>query len=125
MRAIAGLIALLTLAVPALRASAHWLQPEQVVARLRAPELRDGFGVVAVERSEKLPRLLIVRVDARWSEASPERRRAAAEAWLRDWRESSPQGVLAIVDAASEGSLVSFDANGRAHLKDPPRSSAR
>ncbi|UCE86965.1 MAG: hypothetical protein JSU66_04320, partial [Deltaproteobacteria bacterium] len=62
--------------MPAASATAHWLQPEQVAARLRAPELREAFGIVAVERSPDLPRLLIVRVDARWSRAGRAARRA-------------------------------------------------
>jgi hypothetical protein len=89
-----------------------------VIAQLRAPELRETYFIVEVARSPDLPRLLVVRVDRRWSEVEPARRARAAEQWRRLWRESTAQGVLAIVDSKGEATLVSFDAHGRALLHD-------
>ena len=117
-RARATWLAVVTaLAVLAPSAWAHSVKPEQVIASLRAPSLRESLGVVAVERSGGLPRLLVIAVDARWRQAAPQARRAAAEDWYQRWRRSAPQGIVAIVDAASRDSLVSFDGNGRASLK--------
>lgn len=101
-------------------AAAHWVRPEQVVALLRQPELGACCGVVGVERSEALPRLLLVRVDGRFRALPATRQIELAEQWWHLWRSASPQGVLAIVDAATDASLVSFDPEGRARLRPPP-----
>lgn len=102
-------------------AGAHTPAPERVVAEMNAPALRERFGVVEVAPHPELSRLLVVRVDAgRWRGAGAGERRAAAEAWRRRWRQSVPDGLLAIVSAEGGDSLVSFDARGRARLRQPP-----
>ncbi len=111
-----SLASLVTLAAPA---TAHWVRPEEVVALLRQPELGRRCGVVGVERSEALPRLLLVRVDARFRALPAARQVELAEEWWHLWRSASPSGVLAIVDAETDASLVSFGPDGRARLRAP------
>jgi len=123
--AAAGLAVLAVQAGATGSAPAHWVRPEQVVALLRQPELGRCCGVVGVERSEALPRLLLVRVDPRFRGLSPARQIELAEEWWHLWRSASPSGVLAIVDAATDTSLVSFDPEGRARLRSPPTSERR
>ena len=100
-------------------ARAHWVTPEEVVAELDAPATRTSLDVLSVARDARLPRLLVVRVGPRWTELDPALRREAAEAWRELWRHAVPDGVLAVTDASGR-SLVSFDAAGRAQLRDPP-----
>jgi hypothetical protein len=115
----AGLAALaaaaLLLAAPT-AALAHFVSPEQVEAGLRDPATRRAFGISRVSRDARLPRLLVVEVGSAWERVDPEERRRAAEAWRELWREAAPSGVIAIVDPAGR-SLVGFDANGRARLR--------
>jgi hypothetical protein len=108
----AGLLAI-ALALAALPAAAHWVEPEQVVAQLRA---EPDCGVVDVRRAARIPRLLVVEVDARWAVLPAERRRRTAETWWSLWRESTADGIVAITDGRGE-SLVNFDAVGGAHLR--------
>jgi hypothetical protein len=100
----------------ALPAAAHWVQPEEVVARLADPANRAAFDVVGAAQDPRLSRLLVVRVGPRWPELDPGRRREVAEEWRQLWRDATPAGVLAITDAAGR-SMVSFDAHGRAQLR--------
>jgi hypothetical protein len=109
---------------PAAPAGAHWLMPEQVLAELRSPAVRDAFGVVEAAPKADLPRLLVIRVDARWAKRPAAERRAAAERWDRRWHESVPQGIVAIVDETSGRSLVSYDAHRAARLIDAPPAAA-
>lgn len=101
-------------------ARAHWVQPEQVIAQLRVPALRQAFGITEVTRHPDLPRMLVIRVGPRWTEVAAPQRRAAAERWRHLWRHSVPQGILAILDAATDRSLINFDAEGRAMLRGAP-----
>lgn len=116
MRRAALLTALALLLGAAAPAFAHFVSPDDVVAGLRDPATRRAFGVVDVTRDPRLPRLLVVKVGPEWEAVDPELRRQAAEAWQELWREASPSGVLAVVDAAGR-SRVAFDAQGRAQLR--------
>jgi hypothetical protein len=58
----------------------------------------------------------VVHVGPGWSRVAPAQREQAAQAWRSLWREASPSGVLAIVDAEGR-SLVDFDAHGRARVR--------
>jgi hypothetical protein len=105
---------LLAAAGPAARA--HPVTPEQVEAGIAAPPMGSAFDVIAATRDARLARLLVVRVGPGWARVDASRRAQAAEAWRSLWREASPTGVLAIVDATGR-SLVDFDAKGRARIR--------
>lgn len=97
-------------------ASAHTVSPDEIIAQLRTPAAREAFAIEEVRRLDQLPRLLLVRVGARWAEVPAERRRTAAEEWARAWEHSVAQGIVSIVDAQSGDAVVNFDALGHAHL---------
>ena len=97
-------------------AAAHWVEPEEVEARLADPANRATFDVLGAARDPRLSRLLVVRVGPRWEALAPALRRETAEEWNQLWRDAAPAGVLAITDDAGR-SLVSFDALGRAQLR--------
>ena len=97
-------------------AGAHTVSPAEILAQLRAPAVREAYGVEDASRLEKLPRLLLVRVGARWHEVPVEKRRAVAEEWARAWEHAVPQGIVSIVDASSGDAVVNFDGLGNAHL---------
>ena len=100
-------------------AHAHWMRPEDIVAGLASDaQLRERLGVVAVQIEPQLPRLLIIKVDrARWEAASAEARTTLAEEWLETWRHNVPEGIVAVLDAATEQSVVNFDGLGHARLR--------
>ena len=98
-------------------ARAHTVSPDEILARLRAPALREAYDVEDVSRLERLPRLLLVRVGPRWRDVPLEQRRAVAEDWARSWEHAVPQGIVSIVDARSGDAVVNFDALGNAHLE--------
>jgi len=106
-------------------ALAHSTTPEQVVARLSADDVARAFGLSGVAREPTLPRLLVIRVGPHWYELAPELRLNAAAEWMELWRTSVASGVVAIVDAASEQSVVGFDAAGRPHLQNPSQEPAQ
>ena len=97
-------------------ARAHTVAPQEILAQLRAPAVREACGVEDATRLENLPRLLLVRVGSRWRDVPAEKRRAVAEEWARAWEHAVPQGILSIVDASSGDAVVNFDALGNAHL---------
>ena len=99
---------------------AHWAKPEEVIAVLQAPAVRERFGITQVSRDAKLPRLLLIRVDARWDSVAAEQRRQSAEEWEHLWRSSVAQGIVAVVDDATGKTRLSFDAHGRARLDNEP-----
>lgn len=107
------------LAVAAAMASAHCLRPEEIVGGLaHDQQLRASVGVVGVRNDPKLPRLLIVSVRRDvWDAAPAAERIKLAEEWLDTWRHSVPEGIVAVLDATTEKSVVNFDAVGHAHLK--------
>lgn len=100
-------------------AHAHWMRPDEIVAGLAADtQLRERFGVVAVHIEPQLPRLLVIKVDrTRWEAASPDTRTKLAEEWLETWRHNVPEGIVAVLDAATEQSVVNFDGFGHARLR--------
>jgi hypothetical protein len=106
-RAAAGIVFLL--AAPAL---AHWVAPESIVAGAVAESTRAAWGVEHAYRDEKAPRLLVIRVGPRWYERSPADRRTQATAWADLWRQNVPQGVVAILDAATAKPAVQFGQRG-------------
>ena len=115
LRAAALVGALLMAATPA---RAHWLRPEEIVAGIAAdPQLQRSMGVTGARNDPDLPRLLIIRVQRDvWDRAPEAERRAQAEEWLTTWRHNVPQGIVAVVDARTEESLVNFDGVGNARL---------
>jgi len=104
------------LVAAATQAWAHSVAPEAVLAELRSDAAREELGIVEASRLDGAPRLLIVRVGARWHDLPAESRRRAAERWGRAWQHAVPQGVVSIVDATSGAAVVNFDALGRAQL---------
>ncbi len=103
------------LVLPAGGAHAHRLKPEQVVAQLQADHVRRAYAITSVTRDSALPRLLVIRVGRGWQDVP--RRDAVAEQWLRLWREAVHDGIVAVLDDASDQPLVNFDARGNAVLK--------
>ena len=99
-------------------AAAHWLNPDQIVHGLASdPALRDIAGVVRVRQDPKLPRLLLVEVTrSRWETVPSADRTRVAEEWWATWRHNVPSGVVAVLDTATQRSLVHYDAQGRAQL---------
>lgn len=113
------LLAAVALIVGARPTLAHWEQPEAVIAQLRAPALQQAFGISAAARAPDLARLLVIRVGPQWFQKPAAERRDAAERWWQQWRHAVPQGITAILDETTGQSLVSFDAHGRAAVKEP------
>ena len=99
-------------------AAAHSLKPEQIVHGLASdPALRDSAGVVRVRQDPKLPRLLLIEVTrSRWETVAAADRTRVAEEWWETWRHNVPSGVVAVLDTATQRSLVNYDAQGRARL---------
>jgi hypothetical protein len=101
-------------------AQAHGPAAADVVGALEASAVRARFGVMAAARDAKAPRVLLVRVGPKWSEAPADDRRTAAEEWLQLWRAAVPHGIVAVLDDETSASLVNFDATGHARLVGPP-----
>ena len=80
---------------------------------MTAEKTRAAFGVESAYRDEKAPRLLVIRVGARWYERSEADRRAQAESWHELWRKNVPQGIVSILDARTGAPAVRFDRNGQ------------
>ncbi len=85
-------------------------------------QLRERVGVVSVEQQAGLPRLLVIKVRRdRWGSVSPVQRQRLAEEWWENWRHNVPEGIVAVLDAKSEQSVVNFDGVGQARvIADPP-----
>lgn len=96
----------------AVPAGGHTLSPDAIVAQLGGEAARREAGVESAARDPRLPRLLVVRVGPAWASLPVERRAALAAAWWRTWRHAVPQGIVAILDAASDRSVVRFAADG-------------
>lgn len=109
-RALGAAVALLLLECPGVRA--HSVPPEAIVAELNGARARAAWGVERAERDPKAPRLLVVRVGARWYELPQTARREQAAAWLDRWRHSVDQGLVAILDARSDAPVVQFGPGG-------------
>ena len=98
-------------------ALAHFVTPDEVIQSLINTGTRQKFDITAAERSADQPSLLIIRVGPGWAGVYAARRVVAAEEWYQLWRDAVPDGALEIVDAA-ERPVVTFDADGRATLRD-------
>jgi hypothetical protein len=109
-------LGMVALGAPAL---AHRVEPGDAIASIRSGSDGRALGVVGARAQPSLPRLLVIEVDARWDAADPERRRRAAESWRALWRESTPRGLVAVIDARG-ASRVGFDADGHASLHRAP-----
>jgi hypothetical protein len=94
-------------------AAAHWEPPEAIVAELNADATRARLGIERAERDANVPRLLVIRVGARWYALPEMVRRALAEDWHERWKHNVPQGVVSIVDAASDLPAVRFGPGGQ------------
>lgn len=113
--AVPALLAVLSL-LAAAPVGAHWVSPAEIVAGLNQnPALKQATGVVEARRDPALPRLLLIRVDRRvWDTVPLEKRLALAQDWHDTWRHNVDEGIIAILDAKTDDSLVQFDAAGRA-----------
>jgi hypothetical protein len=104
--------AIVLAALGAWPAAAHRIPPEDVVARLNSPEVRQHLGVERAVRDAKAPRLLVVRVGPRWYELPVEGRRKWAAEWLDTWRASVEGGIVAVLDAGTDVAVVDYGAEG-------------
>jgi len=111
----------MALAVPA---AAHWLAPEEIVAALNAPAVREAVGVTGASRDAHAPRLLVIRVGARWYDLGAPLRRVQVRDWTELWRHNVPQGIVAVLDDHTARPVVRFDATGAVAAVDdrPPGS---
>ena len=80
---------------------------------MTAEKTRAAFGVESAYRDAKAPRLLVIRVGARWYERSEADRRAQAQSWHELWRKNVPQGIVSVLDAKTGAPAVRFDRNGQ------------
>ena len=111
----------MALAVPA---AAHWLAPEEIVAALNAPAVREAVGVTGASRDAHAPRLLVIRVGGRWYDLGASLRRVQVRDWTELWRHNVPQGIVAVLDDHTARPVVRFDATGAVAAVDdrPPGS---
>jgi hypothetical protein len=119
-RRTAGVLALVAgLAAPA---AGHWVTPEAIVAGLNAEATRTRWGIERATRDPKAPRLLVIRVGARWYALPAAERRPEALAWRERWRHNVPQGVVSVLDAATDAPVVRYEPGGKgAELMEPPK----
>ena len=80
---------------------------------MTAEKTRAAFGVESAYRDAKAPRLLVIRVGARWYERSEADRRAQAQSWHELWRKNVPQGIVSVLDAKTSAPAVRFDRSGQ------------
>jgi hypothetical protein len=106
-KAVVALLALL-----AASASAHTIAPEELVALLTAPAARVAAGVDRAARDPQNPRLLVVRVAPHWFALPSQARAEAAADWWATWRRAVPQGVVAVLDGATDRVVVRFGRAG-------------
>lgn len=108
----------------AIPAAAHWLAPEEIVAALNAPAVRDALGVTGASRDAHAPRLLVIRVGARWYDVGAPIRRVQVRDWAELWRHNVPQGIVAVLDDRTARPVVRFDPTGAVAAVDdrPPGS---
>lgn len=98
---------------------AHTISPEDVVAVLASEPMKQEWGLVRVSRDPKLPRLLIIEVNASWQSRDAAARRSKAADWLNLWKHSVPTGIVAILDEKTQLPVVEFRASGAVDLKPP------
>src|SRR5215470_8672983 len=99
-------------------ARAHTVTPEEVVAKIASPPVREAYGILTVERAPEVPRLLVVRVGDKWNELPVTMREDAASDWLVLWRHAVAQGIVAVLDGKTGRPVINFDAQGRAVVKE-------
>jgi hypothetical protein len=106
-KAVAGLLAL-----AATSAWGHTPSADELIASLAAPAARVASGVERADRDARNPRVLVVRVGPAWF-ALPSRVRAEAAAeWYATWRRAVPQGIVAVLEAATDRVVVRFGRAG-------------
>jgi hypothetical protein len=105
------LVVLLTMALVA-TARAHTPSADDVVASLGTPAARVASGVERAERDLTNPRVLVVRVGAGWFGLSRDVRAGMASEWYESWRRAVPQGVIAILDAHTDRTVVRYGRGG-------------
>ena len=116
LRAALGAVALLAAATaPAL---AHWLSPKEITGGLNQNQpLKERTGLVSAREDPDLPRLLVIKMNReRWLTVPPEQRLFLAQQWYDDWSHNVEEGIVAILDAATDKPLVNYDAAGKARL---------
>ena len=116
-RAALGAALLLLFVLPA-AARGHWLTPQEILAGLRQnPRLRESVGLVDARVDPALPRLLVIKLKRdTWEQIPADKRLALAQDWYDTWRHNVDGGIVALLDAANDKSLVHFDGAGRAQL---------
>jgi len=124
LRAALGAALLSTLLLTLLPAAArgHWVKPEEIIAGLNQdPVLRDRLGVVQAYADPKLPRLLVIKVQRDiWEKVAAEKRLGLSQLWYETWHHNVDQGIVAVLDAKTDKSLVHYDANGLPQLVSDP-----
>jgi hypothetical protein len=99
---------------------AHTPAPEDVVATIAEPAARVAAGVERAERDMRNPRVLLVRVGPDWFARPRDARAAAAAEWRDAWRRAVPDGVVAVLDGASDRAVVRWGRGGTvADVRDP------
>ena len=91
---------------------AHTPAPEDVVATIAEPAARVAAGVERAQRDVRNPRVLLVRVGPTWFAQPREARAAAAAEWRGAWRRAVPDGVVAVLDAATDRAVVRYGPGG-------------
>jgi hypothetical protein len=113
-----GLVLLVLAAARPLRA--HFVTPEEVLARLNRADVKATTGIELTEQQANLDRHLIVKVNERWQELSPSRRRKLAAEWLALWRHAKRGGIVSVVDGRSGEPVVNYTASGEVLVLAPP-----
>ena len=106
-------------------ARAHAPTPASMLGALNAPEARTALGIERAERDQKNPRVLVVRVGPRWFALAGADRVLQARCWHDDWRRAVPQGVVAVLDTASDAPVIGFGPRDTVFLRDAPRATGR
>ena len=91
---------------------AHTPAPVDVVATIAEPAARVAAGVERVERDARNPRVLLVRVGPQWFARPRDARAVAAAEWREAWRRAVPDGVVAVLDGATDRAVVRWGPGG-------------
>jgi hypothetical protein len=76
------------------------------------PATRVAAGVERAERDLRNPRVLLVRVGPDWFARPRDARATAAAEWREAWRRAVPDGVVAVLDAATARAVVRWGPGG-------------
>ena len=99
---------------------AHTPAPEDVVATIAEPAARVAAGVEQAARDLRNPRVLLVRVGPEWFARPRDARAAVAAEWRDAWRRAVPDGVVAVLDAATDRAVVRWGPGGAVvDVRDP------